>query len=123
MGSARESATRLLQLMMIAAVILPAALFVYAAWVSYREFHDAADERIARSLDVMQEQTLKVFETINSTFAEINEIVRGMSDAEIRADPAIHVRLADIVATMPQLRGIVIVGRDGALLVRSASET
>ena len=123
MGSARESATRLLQLMMIAAVILPAALFVYAAWVSYREFHDAADERIARSLDVMQEQTLKVFETINSTFAEINEIVRGMSDAEIRADPAIHVRLADIVATMPQLRGIVIVGGDGALLVRSASET
>jgi len=122
MRSARESATRLLQLMMIAAVVLPAVLFIYAAWVSYREFHDVADERIARSLDVMQEQALKVFETINSTFAEVNEIVRGKSDAEISADsPALHVRLAEIVATMPQLRGIVIVGRDGTLLVRSAS--
>jgi two-component system, NtrC family, sensor kinase len=122
MSSARESATRLLQLMMIAAVVLPAVLFVYAAWVSYREFHDVADERIARSLDVMQEQALKVFETINSTFAEVNEIVRGMSDAEMRADaPALHARLAEIVATMPQLRGIVIVGRDGTPLVRSAS--
>ena len=50
MRSARESATRLLQLMMIAAVVLPAALFIYAAWVSYREFHDVADERIGRSL-------------------------------------------------------------------------
>jgi len=122
MRSARESATRLLQFMMIAAVVLPAALFVYAAWVSYRQFHDVADERIARSLDVMQEQALKVFETINSTFAEVNEIMRGMSDAEIRAAaPDLHIRLADIVATMPQLRGIVIVGRDGTPLVRSLS--
>jgi two-component system NtrC family sensor kinase len=122
MRSARESATRLLQLMMIAAVVLPAALFIYAAWVSYREFHDVADERIGRSLDVMQEQALKVFETINSTFAEVNEIVRGMSDAQMRAEaPQLHERLADIVATMPQLKAIVIVGRDGTPLVRSLS--
>jgi two-component system, NtrC family, sensor kinase len=122
MRTPRESATRLLQLMMIAAVVLPAALFVYAAWVSYRQFHDVADERIARSLDVMQEQALKVFETINSTFAEVNEIVRGMSDAQMRAEASqLHERLADIVATMPQLNGIVIVGRDGTPLVRSLS--
>src|SRR6204780_1964895 len=122
MRSARESATRRLQLMMIAAVVLPAALFIYAAWVSYREFHDVADERIGRSLDVMQEQALKVFETINSTFAEVNEIVRGMSDAQMRAEaPQLHERLADIVATMPQLKAIVIVGRDGTPLVRSLS--
>ena len=122
MRTPRESATRLLQLMMIAAVVLPAALFVYAAWVSYRQFHDVADERIARSLDVMQEQALKVFETINSTFAEVNEIVRGMSDAQMRAEAQqLHERLADIVATMPQLNGIIIVGRDGTPLVRSLS--
>jgi two-component system, NtrC family, sensor kinase len=122
MRSARESATRLLQLMMIAAVVLPAALFVYAAWISYRQFHDVADERIGRSLDVMQEQALKVFETINSTFAEVNEIVRGMSDAQMRAEaPQLHERLAAIVATMPQLKAIVIVGRDGTPLVRSLS--
>jgi two-component system, NtrC family, sensor kinase len=122
MRSARESATRLLQLMMLAAVVLPAALFVYAGWVSYRQFHDVADERIGRSLDVMQEQALKVFETINSTFAEVNEIVRGMSDAQMRAEaPQLHERLADIVATMPQLKAIVIVGRDGTRLARSLS--
>ncbi len=85
MSNARDSAIRLLQLTMIASVILPAALFAYASWFTYREVHAVADERITRSLDVMQEQSLKVFETVDRTFAEVNEIVRGMSDAEIRA--------------------------------------
>ena len=55
------------------------------SWVSYRDFYAVADERIDRSLDVLQEHALKVFETVDRTFAEVDEIVRGMSDDEIRA--------------------------------------
>jgi two-component system NtrC family sensor kinase len=69
MSTARESAVRLLKLMMIASLVLPAALFAYAAWVSYRSIRAVADERIERSLDVQQEQALKVFETVDRTFA------------------------------------------------------
>jgi len=121
MSNARESAIRLLQLMMIASVVLPAALFAYASCVSYRDIHAVADERILRSLDVMQEQALKVFQTVDRTFAEVNEIVRGMADAAIHADePRLHERLASIVATMPQLHAILLVGRDGRPLVASS---
>jgi len=120
MRTARESAVRLLQLMMIASVVLPTALFAYACWVSYRDISAVADERIVRSLDVMQEQSLKVFETVDRTFAEVNEIVRGMSDDEIHAaQPRLHQRLAGIVATMPQLHAILLVGRDGRPLAAS----
>jgi two-component system, NtrC family, sensor kinase len=120
MSKARDSAVRLLQLLMIASVVLPAALFAYASWFTYREVHAVADERITRSLDVMQEQSLKVFETVDRTFAEVNEIVRGMSDDEIRAaGPRLEPRLARIVAAMPQLDAIVLVGRDGRPLVAS----
>ncbi len=120
MRTARESAVRLLQLMMIASVVLPTALFAYASWVSYRDISAVADERIVRSLDVMQEQSLKVFETVDRTFAEVNEIVRGMSDEEIHAaEPRLHQRLAGIVATMPQLHAILLVGRDGRPLAAS----
>ncbi|HXX03177.1 MAG TPA: ATP-binding protein [Xanthobacteraceae bacterium] len=120
MNSARETAIRLLLLMMIASVMLPAALFVYASWISYRDIHAVADERIGRSLDVMQEQALKVFQTVDRTFAEVNEIVRGMSDEDIRVDaPRLHERLAGIVATMPQLYGILLLGRDGRPLAAS----
>jgi len=121
MSSARESATRLLQSMMVASVVLPAALFAYACWSGYSDIHSVADERVVRSLDVMQEQALKVLQTVDRTFAEVNEIVRGMSDEDIRVDqPRLHERLASIVATMPQLQGILLIGRDGRPLVTSA---
>jgi two-component system, NtrC family, sensor kinase len=121
MNTARESAVRLLKLMMIASLVLPAALYAYAAWVSYRDTHAAADERIDRSLDVQQEQALKVFETVDRTFAEVDEIVRGMSDSQIRAAQAtLHPRLERISGVMPQLQAIVLVGRDGRPLASSA---
>src|SRR5580704_14388145 len=124
MNTARESAVRLLKLMMVASLVLPAALYGYASWVSYRDIHAAADERIARSLDVQQEQALKVFETIDRTFAEVDEVVRGMSDDEIRAaQPRLHPRLAQIADVMPQLQAIVLIGRDGRPLASSALES
>ena len=121
MSSARESATRLLQFMMVASVVLPAALFAYACWAGYSDINTIADERIVRSLEVMQEHALKVLQTVDRTFAEVNEIVRGMSDEDIRVDqPRLHERLASIVATMPQLQGILLIGRDGRPLATSA---
>jgi two-component system, NtrC family, sensor kinase len=97
MRTERESATRLLQLMMIASLVLPAALFVYASWNDYRDIHAVTDERITRSLDVLQEQALKVFETVDRTFAEVDEVVRGMSDDQIRASQLeLHQRLERI---------------------------
>src|SRR5579872_2720197 len=97
MRTERESAIRLLQLMMVASLVFPAALFAYASWNDYREIHAVADERITRSLDVLQEQALKVFETVDRTFAEVDEVVRGMSDEQIRAaQPTLHPRLERI---------------------------
>jgi two-component system NtrC family sensor kinase len=124
MNTARESAVRLLKLMMVASLVLPAALYGYASWVSYRDIHAAADERIQRSLDVQQEQALKVFETVDRTFAEVDEVVRGMSDDEIRAaQPRLHPRLQQIADVMPQLQAIVVIGRDGRPLASSALAT
>jgi two-component system NtrC family sensor kinase len=124
MSTARESAVRLLKLMMVASLVLPAALYAYASWVSYRDIHAEADERIDRSLDVMQEQALKVFETVDRTFAEVDEVVRGMSEDQMRAaQPALHARLERIAGVMPQLQAIVLIGRDGRPLASSALES
>src|ERR1700719_1063911 len=129
MNTARESAVRLLKRMMVASLVLPAALYGYASWVSYRDIHAAADERIERSLEVQQEQALKVFETIDRTFAEVDEAVRGMSDDEIRAaQPPLHPRLRhprlkQIADVMQQLQAIVVIGGDGRPLASSALES
>jgi len=121
MSTARESAVRLLKLMMVASLVLPAALYAYACWVSYRDTHAVADERIERSLEVQQEQALKVFETVDRTFAEVDEVVRGLSDDQIRAaQPTLHARLDRIAGVMPQLQAIVLIGHDGRPLASSA---
>jgi two-component system, NtrC family, sensor kinase len=124
MRTERESAIRLLQLMMIASLVLPAALFAYAGWNDYGSVHAVADERIDRSLDVMQEQALKVFETVDRTFAEVDEVVRGMSDQQILdAQATLHPRLERIAGVMPQLQAIVLVGSDGRPLASSTLES
>jgi two-component system NtrC family sensor kinase len=120
MLTAREEAIRLLKLMMVASIVLPAVLFAFAAWVSYQNTERVSDERIYRSLDILHEHALKVFQTIERTFAEINEITRGMSDNDIRANEAmLHDRLRRIVEDLPQLEGIAIMGGDGHPLVSS----
>ena len=92
MRSARQSAIRVLQLMMVASVVLPAVLFAFASWLSYRHEHAVADDRIERSLDILHEQTLKVFQTVERAIAEVDEVMRGMPDDEIRGGPAAPAR-------------------------------
>ena len=120
MRSARQSATRLLQLMMVASVVLPVVLFAFAAWLNYRHEYAVADDRIERSLDILHEHTLKVFQTVERAIAEVNEIVRGMSDDDIRSDQLhLHERVKHIVDALPQVRAIFLIDRDGRPLVSS----
>ena len=118
MLTARHAAIRLLKLMMVASLVLPAVLFAFAAWVSYRNFERVTDERIDRSLDILHEHALKVLQTVERTFAEIDEVLRGMSDDDTRRnEKALHDRLKLIDDALPQVQGIAIIGRDGHPLV------
>jgi two-component system NtrC family sensor kinase len=122
MVTARHAAIRLLKLMMVASLVLPAVLFAFAAVASYRNFERVSDERIDRSLDILHEHALKVLQTIERTFAEIDEIVRGMSDEDLRMNEgALHDRLKNISNELPLLQGIAIMDRDGHPLVSSGA--
>ena len=106
--------------MMVASVVLPLVLFGFAAWLNYRHEEEVADDRIERSLDILHEHTLKVFQTVEGAIAEVNEIVRGMPDDAIRADqPRLHERMKRIVEVLPQLRAIFLIDRDGRPLASS----
>jgi two-component system, NtrC family, sensor kinase len=120
MLSARQAAIRLLKLMMVASLVLPVVLFAFAAWVSYRNFERVTDERIERSLDILHEHALKVLQTVQVSFAEIDAITSGMSDQDIRLNEGVlHERLRKIADILPQLQGIAVIDRDGHPLVSS----
>ena len=106
--------------MMMACAVLPVLLFAFASWLNYRHENAVADDRIERSLDILHEHTLKVFQTVERAIAEVDEIVRGMPDNAVRQNqPRLHERLKQIVDALPQLRAIFLIDRDGRPIVSS----
>ncbi|MET3337081.1 MULTISPECIES: hybrid sensor histidine kinase/response regulator [Bradyrhizobium] len=120
MQRAQRNSLRLLQWMMAASLALPVALFVITSAISYTSTRDIADREIERTLDVVHEHALKVFETIDRSLAELNEVVRGLPDDVIRArEPALHRRLRRLTDSLPQLKSAWIFDADGKALVNS----
>src|SRR4029077_5205873 len=103
----QSNSLRLLEWMRAASLALPLALFGFAATISYFSTHDTADEQIERTLDVAHEHALKVFETIDRSLSEINEIIRGIHDqGTIPREPAFHFRLKQLADSLPQLKSV-----------------
>ena len=120
MQGAQRNSLKLLQWMMAASLALPIALFAIAATISYTSTKDIADREIERTLDVAHEHALKVFETIDRSLAELNEVVRGLPDEVIRSrEPALHRRLKRLTDALPQLKSAWIFDANGKSLVNS----
>ena len=120
MQSEQRNSLRLLQWMMAASLALPLALFVFASAVSYVSTQDTADREIKRTLDVAHEHALKVFETIDRSLSEINEIIDGISDAEIKSrEQALHTRLKQLTDLLPQMKSTWVFDAGGHALVNS----
>ncbi len=111
---ARAATVRLLQVLVAAAVLIPLLFFIFAGWVSYRSTQALANERIGRSLDVMQEEALKAFQSMNLALDAIDNLVANRSASEIAADePQLHDRLRQFQAALPEVQSIWIFGPDG----------
>ena len=120
MQTAERNSLRLLQWMMAASVALPVALFAYASAVAYITTHETADRQVERALDVAHEHALKVFETIDRSLSEINEIIRGIPDTGIKSrEEALHLRLKQLVESLPQMKSAWIFDANGRALVNS----
>ena len=120
MQTAQRNSLRLLQWMMGASLALPMALFALASAVSWVSTNQTADREIERTLDVAHEHALKVFETIDRSLSEIAEIIRGIPDADIsRREPALHLRLKELVGSLPQVKSAWVFDAKGHALVNS----
>ena len=110
-----------LQVLLAASIVVLAVLFVYASWLNYLTISNNADERIDQALDVVQEQVLKVFETIELTLGDTNDILADLSDDEIRArEESLHERLKRVADRLPQTGNILVIDKTGHLLVASS---
>src|ERR1700712_240587 len=120
MQNEQRNSLRLLQWMMAASLALPIAMVGFASTVSWISIRETADRQIERTLDVAHEHALKVFETIDRSLSEINEIVRGIPDAGIKSrEEALHGRLKQLADSLPQMKSVWIFDAQGHALVNS----
>ena len=117
---ARALTIRLVRLAMAASLLAPCLLFAFASWNSYRNLKALTDERLARSLDVQQEEAQKAFELVNLALSTASDLVAGMSEAHIRADESqLYLQFKRLTSQIPALQSIWICGTDGRALVSS----
>lgn len=120
MSPAKTSLFWPLRLIVVLSLFVPGVLFAYSTWETHRDLDLQAGERIERSLDILQEHTLKAFQTVERAIAETNEVVRGLSDRDIQHREAdLHLRLNRIQQDLPQIESIWVFDRDGHPLLSS----
>ena len=93
---ARVTTLWLLRAIAAASLLVPLGLFAFASWISFHDTQALADERISRSLDVMEEEALKAFQSVNVAIDGIQRLLGARTAREITAnEPRLH---ADLVA-------------------------
>ncbi|MGV3634965.1 MAG: ATP-binding protein [Pseudorhodoplanes sp.] len=112
------SALRPLRILVAASIILPIAIFVFAAWVSYHQHLAEARDRVQRNLNTVYEHALKVFETFELSARYLDELLADTTEADIRKREAdFNARLKSITDTLPQLRDLWVISASGVPLV------
>jgi signal transduction histidine kinase/CheY-like chemotaxis protein len=117
---ARALTIRLVRVAMAASLVVPFLLFAFACGYSYYSLSALTDERLTRSLDVQQEEAAKTFQLVELALNTSNDLVAGMSDADIRSnEERLHPPLQKLVGEISVVQSIWIYGKDGGVLVSS----
>lgn len=109
-----------LQVLLVVSLVGPLGFFAYMAFAEYQRILDQGEDRIERALDVVQEHTLKAFQTVERTIAETNEILRDLPDDQILAqETRLQRRLLQTQDRLPQIEAIWVFDRTGRPLLSS----
>ena len=109
-----------LRLIVVLSLLVPAVLFGWAAWETHAAIDRQADERIEGALDILQEHALKALQTVERSISEIDEVLRGQSDDEIRnAEADLYLRFKRTQQALPQIESIWVFDRHGHPMVSS----
>ena len=117
---ARTLTIRLVRLAMAASLLAPTLLVAFAAWNSHRNLAALTDERLARSLDVEQEEAQRTFQLVDLALNSVKDLVADMSADDIhRNEKHLHQLLQKLDAQIPLIQSIWIYDKNGRPLVSS----
>lgn len=114
-----DGAGRRLRLALLAAAVaLPLALAGVSAWSAWRDAWREALSETTRSAEAAAEYAQRVLDGHRMLVDRINDLLRGLTDAEIRArEAALHAALATMLADHPSVQTAYVGDREGRLLL------
>ena len=104
--------------LLAATLLVPLLLFLGAAWIAYGDTQREAEERMARTLDLLYVNARTTFETQALVVSNIREIIDDYSSDDLAANERrIHDRLLRLVNAMPQVEDVFVLDLEGRPLV------
>ena len=116
-----QGAIRLLRSLLVASVLMPAALFVAAAWYDWREVNAQTSQTAMRMAQILREHGLKVFESHELTLDAVDDRIGGLDSPAIGASEDIHWFLVRLAQRHEQVTEIAILSAEGKVLSTSRS--
>ena len=104
-----------------ASVLLPAILFAFAAWLSYREILREAEIGVERTARLLEEHALNAFETDRLIIDQINGRIRFMDWSRFEDRLDLHNALGKLQKDLDQISTISVTDADGYLRVSGQS--
>ncbi|HEV7265450.1 MAG TPA: response regulator [Falsiroseomonas sp.] len=114
----RISALRLHAVLLAVSVLVPAALFAFAAAQNRADVLREGEDTVVRTAAILQEHARKVFETQELALARLQDRLRGLTWEQISA-PETSAFLAEMQAPLEQAVSMWVTDRDG--VVRAGS--
>src|ERR1700761_4669271 len=115
-----ERTRKVLWVMLAVMVVIPVGCLSVYGYYSYKQRYNDAVEASERMSRVAEEQALKVMDLNAELVSRVEDLLAGMTDAQIAQDDAtVHQRLDRIASGFPQVASISAFGVTGQLLASS----
>ena len=112
----------LLRLLLVVSIVGPALILGTIAWLTYKAAFADAEHELTRTSEVAREHASKVFDSFRLVSDRVQDIIFGLDDEAVRAsEQQLRTKFSDIIRDLQQIESLIVVNRDGRLLVATAA--
>jgi len=107
-----------LRLLLIVAVLVPIGFIAAQAVLSWKHVWSEAEKELSRTADAAAEYSLRLLETHRLALARVNDLLRGLSDDEMRRrEGELHAQLRRLLPELPLVQTLAVNDRAGGVLL------
>ena len=111
-------ATTLLRVLLVGSIVVPLIVLAGGGLLAWDSTRDRAEVDLMRRVAIAEEHALKVLETHQLVAARVNDLVGNLSDEAIGIEERVlHEQLKQEIRNLPQVQTLLVVGRDGHVLL------